>query len=94
MKYIYSFILKFKKRLLLRCTCIYHFSSDLINNMDHMRISQTEPDKVHICVVGNIMSNMFLKSIKFLCCKWPSYFCQVICSSQMGINHQIYVIFS
>ena len=32
-------ILKFKRRLLLRC--IYHFKSDLINNMDHMRISGT-----------------------------------------------------
>ena len=34
-------ILKFKKRLLLRC--IHHFKSDLINNMDHMRISGDEP---------------------------------------------------
>ena len=31
---------KYKKRLLLRC--IYHFKSDLINNMDHMHISGTE----------------------------------------------------
>ena len=30
-----------KKRLLLRC--IHHFKTDLINNMDHMRISGTEP---------------------------------------------------
>ena len=29
-----------KKRLLLRC--IHHFKSDLINDMDHMRISGTE----------------------------------------------------
>ena len=36
--------LKFKKRLLLRC--IHHFKSDLINNMDHMRISGTEPSSV------------------------------------------------
>ena len=28
------------ERLLLRC--IHHFESDLINNMDHMRISDTE----------------------------------------------------
>ena len=30
-----------KKRLLLRC--IHHFKSDLIYNLDHMRISGTEP---------------------------------------------------
>ena len=35
---------KFKKRLLLRC--IHHFKSDLINNMDYMRISGTEPSSV------------------------------------------------
>ena len=33
-----------KKRLLLRC--IHHFKADLINNMDHMRISGTEPSSV------------------------------------------------
>ena len=33
-----------KKRLLLRC--IHHFKSDLIHNMDHMRISGTEPSSV------------------------------------------------
>ena len=26
--------------------CIHHFKSDLINNMDHMRISGTEPSSV------------------------------------------------
>ena len=31
---------KYKKRLLIKC--IHHFKSDLINNMDHMRISGTE----------------------------------------------------
>ena len=36
--------IKFKKRLLLRC--IHHFKSRLINNMDHMRISGTEPSSV------------------------------------------------
>ena len=36
--------LKYKKRLLLRC--IHHFKSDLINNMDHMRISGTEPSSL------------------------------------------------
>ena len=30
-----------KKRLLLKC--MHHFKSALINNMDHMRISGTEP---------------------------------------------------
>ena len=33
-----------QKRLLLRC--IHHFKSDLINNMDHMRISGNEPSSV------------------------------------------------
>ena len=36
--------LKLKKRLLLRC--IHHFKSDLINDMDHMLISGTEPSSV------------------------------------------------
>ena len=37
---------KFKKRLLPRCTCMHHFKSDIINDMDHMRISGTEPSSV------------------------------------------------
>ena len=36
--------IKYTKRLLLRC--IHHFKSDLIDNMDHMRISGTEPSSV------------------------------------------------
>ena len=36
--------LEYKKRLLLRCK--HQFKSDLINNMDHMRISSTEPSSV------------------------------------------------
>ena len=39
-----NFLLDIKKSLLLRC--INHFESDLINNMDHMRISDTEPSSV------------------------------------------------
>ena len=39
--------LKYKKRLLLRF--IHHFKSDLINNMDHMRISDNEPSSVILC---------------------------------------------
>ena len=35
---------KYRKRLLLRY--IHHFKSDLINNMDHMRISGNEPSSV------------------------------------------------
>ena len=35
---------EYKKKLLLRC--IHHFNSDLIYNMDHMRISGTEPSSV------------------------------------------------
>ena len=34
------------KRLLHVPRCIRHFKSDLINNMDHMRISVTEPSSV------------------------------------------------
>ena len=34
-------ITEYKKRLLLRC--IHHFKSDVINNMDHLRILGTEP---------------------------------------------------
>ena len=37
-------VVQIKKRLLLRC--IHHFKSDLINNMDHMRISGTKPSSV------------------------------------------------
>ena len=36
--------LNYKKRLLLRC--IHHFKSDLIYNMDHKRISGTQPSSV------------------------------------------------
>ena len=36
--------LKYEKALLLRY--IHHFKSDLIYNMDHMRISGTEPSSV------------------------------------------------
>ena len=41
---ITALFLFLKKRLLLRC--IHHFKSDLINNMDHKRISGTEPSPV------------------------------------------------
>ena len=37
-------VLKYKKRLLL--SCIHHFKSDLIKNMDQMRISGTEPSSL------------------------------------------------
>ena len=37
-------LLELKKRLLLRC--IHHFKSDLINDMEHRRISGTEPSSV------------------------------------------------
>ena len=36
--------LEYEKRLLLRC--IHHFKSDLVYNMDHMRISGIEPSSV------------------------------------------------
>ena len=44
------YYMKYKKRLLLRC--LHHFYSDLINNMDHMRISGTEPSSV---ILGQAM---------------------------------------
>ena len=35
-----NFVMReYKKRILL--SCIHHFKSDIINNMDHMRISGT-----------------------------------------------------
>ena len=49
--------LKYKKRLLLRCK--HHFKSDLINNMDHMRISGTEPSSV---ILGQTVKFKKLKS--------------------------------
>ena len=41
---ITAILSEYEKRLLLRC--MHHFKSDLINNMDHMRISGTEPSSV------------------------------------------------
>ena len=41
MQVVCKTLCKLKKRLLLRC--IHHFKSDLINDMDHMRISGTAP---------------------------------------------------
>ena len=49
-----SKILKFKKRHLLRC--IHHFKSDSINDMDHMRISGTEPSSVILSQTCSIKS--------------------------------------
>ena len=37
-------LLIYKQILLLRC--IHHFKSELINNMDHIRISDNEPSSV------------------------------------------------
>ena len=39
-------VVQIQKRLLLRC--IHHFESDLINNMDNMCISGTEPSSVNL----------------------------------------------
>ena len=36
----------YKKSLPLRCTCIRHFKPDVIDNMDNIRISGTEPSSV------------------------------------------------
>ena len=45
---------QYKKRLLL--ICIHHFKSDLINNMDHMRISDNEPSSVVLSQRSNFKS--------------------------------------
>ena len=45
-----------KKRLILRC--IHHFKSDEIYNMDHMRISGTEPSSVILNQTKNKVQNM------------------------------------
>ena len=37
-------VIEYEKKIPLRC--IHHFKSDLINNMDHIRISGTEPSSV------------------------------------------------
>ena len=53
-----SLCMKYKKRLLL--SWIHHFKSDLINNMDHMRISGTEPSSVILsqtCSINKMKSN-------------------------------------
>ena len=42
-------LLKYKKRLLLRCR--HHLSPDFINNIDHVRISGTEPSTVILSLV-------------------------------------------
>ena len=52
-----------KKRLLLRC--IHHFNSDLINNMDHMRISGNEPSSV-ILRQNLTVSKMSMSSTNFV----------------------------
>ena len=42
--YVPTGFLKYRQILLLRCK--HHFKSDLINNMEHMRISGTESSSV------------------------------------------------
>ena len=54
--YCYEYMLEYKKRLLFRC--IHHFKSDLINNIDHMRISGNEP--------SSVILNQTMKIIKML----------------------------
>ena len=41
-------VVEIKKRLLSRC--IHHFKSDLINDIDHMRISGTKPSSVILSI--------------------------------------------
>ena len=52
-----------KKRLLLRC--IHHFKSDLINNMDHMRISGTEPSSVILSQKSSFKTTITLNMVIF-----------------------------
>ena len=52
--YVCLLSIQYKKRLLLRC--IHHFESDLINNMDHMRILGTEPSSVVLSQRSNFKS--------------------------------------
>ena len=51
-----------KTILLLRC--MHHFKSDLINNMDHMRISGTEPSLVILSQKGYSFKSMKVMSQK------------------------------
>ena len=53
---------EYEKRLLLRC--VHHFKSDLINNMDHMRISGNEPSSM---ILGQTKSFQTLKMIARKC---------------------------
>ena len=50
---------EYKKKLLLRC--IHHFKSDLIYNMDHMRISGTEPSSVILSQKGIRKLDQYIK---------------------------------
>ena len=54
---------QYKKRLILRC--IHHLISDLINNMDHMRISGTKPCSVIL------NRTKYFKNLKKWCPKLP-----------------------
>ena len=56
--------LKYKNRLLLRC--IHHFISDLIDNMDHMRISGIETSSV-IQIRSNSSFSMYALGIGSIC---------------------------
>ena len=48
-------VVEIKKRLVLRC--IHHFKSDLINDMDHMRISGTKPRRRSLAKESSLKSN-------------------------------------
>ena len=58
------FEMNLKKRLLLRC--IHHFKSDWINEMDHMRISGTEPSSVILS------QRRYIKKLKMYAQKFPN----------------------
>ena len=57
LKTLFLFSIQNKKRILRRC--IHHFWSDVINNMDNMRISGTEPSSV---ILSQTMKVKKLKS--------------------------------
>ena len=70
----------YDKGFLLRCTRMHHFKSDLINNMDHIRITGNEPSSL-------IFGQNSLKSWKVV----PNEPSSVILSLQSGLKVETYI---
>ena len=77
---LFCCLYEYKKRLLLRC--IHHFKSDLINNMDHMRISGNEP--------SSVVLSKTMKTIKKLKSDYPKVPKQAEAKGDGVINPQNY----